>query len=120
MSKRRGVRRRPIGRFGGALAVSWTIGTGSAQAEAQESGAGPPAAPPRENSAPPSTPPPPTAEEMKEIERALGADAKVQAAATPAPVETPARPATTVSLNPNISFLFDFALALFSQDENLQ
>jgi len=95
-------------RAGAALTALWTIGAGTARAAPQDPGT--PAAP--------GPAPQPTPEEMKEIEKALGADAKMQA---PPPAEAPpARAAATVSLNPNISFIGDFALAIFSQDDNLQ
>jgi hypothetical protein len=71
----------------------------------------------------PATPPPPeqpagapSAEDLADIQRALGADAQTKTApvAPPAPVVTGAR--SGVSFNPDLSFIADFALAAFSDD----
>jgi hypothetical protein len=57
--------------------------------------------------------------EQSEIEAALAADAKQEAEATDASV-APTPRSGGGSLNPDLSFIADFAAAWFSEDENLQ
>ncbi|MEJ7729813.1 MAG: metal ABC transporter permease [Polyangiaceae bacterium] len=98
--------------MGFALTACWMMSTGTARAAPQDQGGGAPAPPPAAQ---------PTPAEMKEIEAAVGADAKASAATAPAPApaDPPTRSSSPISLNPNIAFIGDFALAVFSGD-NLQ
>lgn len=60
-------------------------------------------------------------DDLKEIEEALGADAKAKAAAgAPAPAAAGGAGAALASLNPDLSFILDVAAAWFSERENLQ
>jgi hypothetical protein len=74
---------------------------------------------------PPPTPsspaPPPSQAELDEIQRALKADKAAVPAPPPAPPpQQGSVGAAAAALNPQISFIGDFALAVFSQKENLQ
>jgi hypothetical protein len=63
-----------------------------------------------------------SAEELAEIEAALGQDAAAQAAARPEPASTgkPGLLGALQSMNPDISFIADVALAWLSSEDNLQ
>ena len=79
-------------------------------------------APPPAAQAPPTTAPPPTPEELEEIQRALGADAKASPAPAPAAKADRGWGAVAravASFNPDLAFIADFSLAAFS-DPNLQ
>jgi hypothetical protein len=83
---------------------------------AQPADAGVPDAPAPDASPPPTPSPEPTDAELKEIEAALGSDAKEAAAATPTSTAAP----VTSSFNPDIGIVLDLAFAWFSEDSNLQ
>lgn len=53
--------------------------------------------------------------DLADVEAALGADSAAVAKAAPAPA-----PAAASSMNPDLSFIADFAFAAFSQDANLE
>lgn len=85
------------------------------------------AAPPDGGTAAQPSPEDISAEEREAIERALGADAAqrekegaTQPPAAPGQQPTPQRGFSLQSLNPDISFVADIALAWFSSDEPLQ
>jgi hypothetical protein len=60
-------------------------------------------------------------DDLKEIEEALGADAKAKAAAgAPGPAPAGGAGAVLASLNPDLAFILDVAAAWFSERENLQ
>jgi hypothetical protein len=90
---------------------------------------GAPATPPPGETAPqtaPETTPAPepapelSGEELAEIEAALGRDAAAQVESSPAPARPTGMAAALQSLNPDISFVADVALAWLSSEGNLQ
>jgi hypothetical protein len=64
--------------------------------------------------------PPPSPEDLAEIQRALGADARKDAAPPPANGPVRAAPAVATTMNPDLAVITDLALAAFSTDEPLQ
>jgi hypothetical protein len=79
-----------------------------------------PAARPTEEKPSPEPPPELSAEELAEIEAALGKDTAAQAESRPAPPSPTGITAALQSMNPDISFIADVALGWFSSDDNLQ
>lgn len=70
---------------------------------------------------PPAPVAPPPQEQVTDIERSLAADAAAQKQAEPAPAAAPAPTvAVASSMNPDLSFIADLALAGFSTDSPLQ
>jgi hypothetical protein len=68
----------------------------------------------------PASPAPAAADELSEIEKALAADAAAQKQTQPPPAAPRAAAGAVSSMNPDLSFIVDVALAGFSTDQPLQ
>jgi hypothetical protein len=110
----------------GLLALAALVASGRASAQPA---AAPPAAPAPAPAAPPApapaaaSPAAPSADDLAEIQRALGADqAELEKTTPPPPPPSPPSAVTRAiqSLNPHLSFIGDFALAAFSRSDNLE